>query len=317
MWRTIFLALAPNETLRRLLIRSGFGKQFASRFVAGETIGEAMSAAAELTRRGAAAELDYLGEHVTNEAQAAQAASTYLDMLDRIVGAGVETQVSFKPSQMGLELGDDLCYDNCERVVERAAQHNNFVWMDMEGSDSTERTIQIYKKLRASYDNVGIAIQAYLYRSKADVEALIAIGGTVRLCKGAYNEGADVAFPHKRDVDNNFKRLTEVLLSSGHYHAIASHDEKMLNHAIEIASARGLSNEAFEFQMLYGIRRDLQAKLVRDGHRVRVYIPYGEQWYPYLMRRLAERPANLLFLLKAVITEMRAKKRMGLKGASR
>ena len=306
MWRSAMLAVSTNEGLRRLVMRSGVGWRVASRFVAGETIGEALAAAIELDRRRALVELDYLGEHVTEERQASLALGAYVEALDRIADSRIHAQVSLKASQMGLELGDDLCYRNCRRVMERAAEHGNFVWIDMEGSDSTERTVQLYKRLRAAHDNVGLAIQAYLYRSKADVEAIISIEGTVRLCKGAYDEPPQVAFRKKSEVDGNYRRLTEALLASGRYHAIATHDEKMILHTIDIARARGLSNQAFEFQMLYGVRRALQVRLIREGYRVRIYVPYGEQWYPYLMRRLAERPANVLFLLKSVISEVRA-----------
>lgn len=306
MWRSVVLGVSSNAVVRQLVTRSGFGRRTALRFVAGETIDRAIAAARDLSLRGASAELDYLGEHVVDERQTSQVVSTYLDMLDRIASAGIPAQVSLKPSQMGQELGDDLSYENLRSVVEKAASHRNFVWIDMEGSAYTELTIQLYRRLRARHDNVGIALQAYLYRTRADVESLLAIGGTVRLCKGAYSEPPDVAFPHKREVDLNFKLLAEVLLSSRQYHAIATHDEKMIRHAVEFARAEGVDSRNFEFQMLYGIRRDLQAQLLRDGYNLRVYVPYGEQWYPYLMRRLAERPANLLFLVRNVVAEARS-----------
>ena len=307
MLRSGLLALSTNEGIRHLATRSSLGKRLASRFVAGETIDEAIAATQELNVRGASVELDYLGEHVADLAQTGVAVSNYLDMLARIAGANIEAQVSVKPSQMGQELDDDLCYINFCRVLERAGEHENFVWMDMESSDFTERTLQLYTKLRARFNNIGLALQAYLYRCRADVEAISSIVGTVRLVKGAYNEPHHVAFPRKRDVDDNFALLTEALLSSKQFHAIATHDEKMINHAIEFAKANGLSPQGFEFQMLYGIRRDLQIRLLQGGYRLRVYVPYGEQWYPYLMRRMAERPANLLFMVKNVATEVWAR----------
>ncbi|MBI4322197.1 MAG: proline dehydrogenase family protein [Chloroflexi bacterium] len=305
MWRSFLLKLSDNESLRRLISGSGVARQIALRFVAGETIGEAMGVAEELNRGGAAVELDYLGEHVVDEPRAEMAVNVYLNLVDRIAAANVESHVSLKASQMGLELGDELVYRNCRRVAERAALYGNFVWIDMEDSSSTERTIQLYKKLRTIFDNVGIAIQAYLRRSRQDVEEILAVGGTVRLCKGAYNESRQVAFSQKSEVDNSFRSLVVTLLSSGCYHAIATHDQTMIRHAVETARITG--NHAFEFQMLYGVRRDVQRRLIRDGHLVRVYVPFGEQWYPYLMRRLAERPGNLLFVVKSVLSEFRAR----------
>lgn len=309
MWRSAVLALSTNRAMRQIATRNGLGKRMASRFVAGETIDEAIAVAEDLNQRGATVELDYLGEHVTDEGQAVLAVKTYLDTLDRIANTRVDAHVSLKLSQMGQELGDELCYDNSRKLLERAAEYANFVWLDMEGSDSTERTIQLYKKLRAEYENVGIALQAYLYRSKADVEEILSIGGTVRLCKGAYSEPPEIAFPHKVEVDRNYKVLAEALISSGRYHAIATHDDKMIQHATRFAKARGADSQAFEFQMLYGIRRDLQARLLRDGRRLRIYVPFGEQWFPYFMRRLAERPANTLFLASSIVAEAGSRNR--------
>ncbi|MCL5960685.1 MAG: proline dehydrogenase family protein [Chloroflexi bacterium] len=305
MLRSTFLALSTNEPVRQLMTHNDLGWRVASRFVAGETIREAIAAAEELNRRGATVELDNLGEHVADRGKASQALDNYLDMLDQIAISGIEAHVSIKPSQMGQEVDDELCFNNILSVLERAGKYGNFVWIDMEGSDSTERTIRLYTRLRSSHEHVGLALQAYLYRCKSDLETIVSMGGTVRLVKGAYDEPAHIAFPHKSDVDRNFKLLTEMLLSCGRWHAIATHDEKMIEHATEFARANGISNQNFEFQMLYGIRRDLQARLLRDGYRVRIYVPYGEQWYPYFMRRLAERPANVLFLIKNLITEIR------------
>jgi proline dehydrogenase len=205
---------------------------------------------------------------------------------------------------MGLAIDGDLCYQNIRKIVERAALHGNFVWVDIEDSPTIDRTIQIFKRLRAQYPNVGIALQSYLYRTRRDTEEILSLGGTIRLVKGAYQEPPEVAFPNKRDVDLSFRLLSELLLSSGQFQAIATHDEKMIQHAIEYARAHGIPKESFEFQMLYGVRRDLQERLVREGYRLRLYVPYGEQWYPYFMRRLAERPANLVFLLGNVAREL-------------
>lgn len=311
MWRSVLLTMSASATVKQLMTGHAFGRWAASRFVAGESIDDAIAAAEEVNRRGAAAELDYLGEHVEDERQAAVAVGHYLSMVDRIVRARVDSHVSVKASQMGQELSDRLCEENMLKVISRAAELGIFVWLDMEDSRFTERTIQLYKNLRAQHDNVGIALQSYLYRTNSDVEEIIAVNGTVRLCKGAYDEPADVAFSRKEDVDRNFALLTEVLLTSGHQHAIATHDEKMIHHTIEFARSNGIGAQDFEFQMLYGVRRDLQARLVRDGYGLRIYIPYGEQWYPYLMRRLAERPANLLFLTRNVISEALSKEHNG------
>jgi len=304
MWRAVVLAVSGNPAFRRLVTRSSIGRRMALRFVAGETLDSAIAAARELNLRGAAVELDYLGEHVREREQAAQVVETYVNILDEIASSRVESHISLKPSQMGLELEDDLTYTNLKRVVQKAASYGNFVWIDMESSDYTERTIKLYEKLRARFDNVGLALQAYLHRARADVESIVSINGTARLCKGAYSEPPEVALRHKSDVDSNFALLSEILLSSRQYHAIATHDEKMIAHAVEFARANGLDKRSFEFQMLYGIRRDLQSLLAREGYRLRVYVPYGEQWYPYLMRRLAERPANLAFLLRSLATEV-------------
>lgn len=297
MWRSAFLYLSTNGSVRHIATNSSLAWRFASRFVAGETLDSAIEATREINRRGASVELDYLGESVLDRRQAKEAANAYLRMLDAIAASGVDSHVSLKPSQMGQGLSDDLCYQNIERVVERAESYGNFVWVDMESSAYTERTVRMYKGLRARHENIGVALQSYLHRCKADVREIVALGGTVRLCKGAYQEPPQVAFRDKRDVDRSYAILSEVLLGSGRFHALGTHDEKMIDHALRFAQAHGIDRRAFEFQMLYGVRRDLQERLVRDGYGLRVYVPFGDQWYPYFMRRLAERPANLLFLM--------------------
>ncbi len=304
MWRSVFLSLSNNSGVRHLATRSRLAKGVSSRFVAGDTLDEAVAATRELNRRGMAVEMDYLGESVADRQQAEAAANAYLEMLDGIAASGVDSQLSLKPTQMGLAIDDDLCRENIDRIVERAAQHGNFVWVDIEDSPTIDRTIQIFRKLRIQHPNVGIALQSYLHRTRKDVDEVLSMGGTIRLVKGAYREPPEVAFSDKKDVDRAFRFLTGVLLSSGTVHAIATHDEKMIQHAIQYATAHGISKEGFEFQMLFGVRRDLQEQLIRDGYRLRLYVPYGEQWYPYFMRRLAERPANLVFLLGNMAREL-------------
>jgi proline dehydrogenase len=208
---------------------------------------------------------------------------------------------------MGLDVDRDLCRRNVERIVAQAVQFNNFIRIDMEGSDYTQITLDLFKQVFAAHKNVGVVIQAYLYRSEADIRELNALGARVRLCKGAYSEPAAVAFPAKADTDANYVKLMQMLLSEGAYPGIATHDERMIEATLAYAAKQGIAADRFEFQMLYGIRRDLQEKLVRDGFRLRVYVPYGEEWYPYMVRRLAERPANLLFVLGGMLRERRGK----------
>ncbi len=303
MWRSVFLSLSANSAVQQLATKSRLAKGISSRFVAGHTLEQAVAATKELNQRGATVEMDFLGESVTDPRQAEAATNTYLEMLDGITGAGIESQVSLKPTQMGLALGDELCYGNILKIVQRAERHGNFVWVDIEDSPTIDRTLRLFKRLRARHENVGIALQSYLYRTRKDVEEVLSAKGTIRLVKGAYREPPEVAFPNKKDVDRAFMLLTDALLSSGLYHAIATHDEKMIRHAIDFARDRGIGKDRFEFQMLYGVRRDLQEQLLRDGCRLRLYVPYGEQWYPYFMRRLAERPANLIFLMGNVVRE--------------
>jgi proline dehydrogenase len=297
------LRLARSDLLRRFASRNELARRLARRYVAGETAASAIEVSRRLTADGFAVELDYLGENVLDEGQALSACRMYVRLLERVARESIDAEVSLKLTQMGLDVDYDLCRRNVEAIVDRAAGLGNFVWLDMESSEYTDRTLDIYAALREKSPNVGVAIQSALYRSKADVLRLVDIGGVVRLCKGAYLEPDTVAYQSKRDVDRSFALLTELLLSSGRRQAIATHDERMIKYAVRHAKARGIGPDQYEFQMLYGVRRDLQRRLVREGYRLRVYVPFGDHWYPYLMRRLAERPANLVFLTSNLVRE--------------
>lgn len=282
------------------MIRSKAARVLSRRFVAGETIDEALNATRAVNAEGFSTSLDHLGENVRNEAEAAAARDVYLRLLDEIHARSLDANVSVKLTQMGLDLSFDACLEHVTGVVERAASHGNFVRVDMEGSAYTGRTLEIVRRLRPRFSNVGAVIQSYLYRSEQDVEQLLAEGIRVRLCKGAYQEPPEIAYPRKSDVDANYVRLVRRLLKSGIYHGIATHDEHIIEATMDFARREGIALDAFEFQMLYGIRRDLQARLRRQGYRLRVYIPFGGQWFPYLTRRLAERPANLMFFVRSI-----------------
>ena len=299
--RSAFIALSTNSRLRRFVEKSSLGRRMSARFVAGFRIEDALSAAAALGRQGLFVTLDSLGENVSSPAQARQAAQIYHWLLDAIAGANFDANVSLKLTQMGMDLGENVAFEIVSGLVKQAAAANSFVRVDMEGSAYTQATIDLVRRLHAVPANrghVGIVIQAYLRRSARDVETLLSDGIRIRLCKGAYKEPPEVAFPTKREVDENFVALTKVLLKSGIYHGIATHDEAMIRATREFVAAERLDRSSFEFQMLYGIRRDLQRQLVQEGYHVRVYVPFGDQWYPYFMRRLAERPANVLFLAR-------------------
>ncbi len=300
--RTFFLWLSHSKFLRSLTKKLGFARSAAMRFVAGETIDDALRAIRELNAVGISTTLDHLGENVETEADAKRAADDYLDVLDAIGKSDVKSHVSIKLTALGLDLGDDFCRANVARVIQKAKEIGSFVRIDMEGTPYTDRTLAIYRGLRKEFDNVGIVIQACLYRTEKDIEALCAEGGKVRLCKGAYKEPADKAFPKKADVDANYVRLMKMLLSAetratGTRGAIATHDPKMIDATTQYAAETNVPHNEFEFQMLYGIRRELQRQLSSEGYSMRVYVPYGIEWYPYFMRRLAERPANVWFVL--------------------
>lgn len=276
-----------------------------SRFVAGMEIEDVLRAAESLQNQGIASTLDSLGENVSTPEQARAAADIYHRLLDAIDKRKLRANVSVKLTQMGMDLGQGLAAEIVSGLVDHAAAINNFVRLDMEGSEYTQATIDLVRTLHAKPENrnqnrghVGIVIQAYLYRSAEDIAALTAEGIRVRLCKGAYKEPASVAYPEKADVDANFVRLAQMLLTSGIYHGIATHDEAMVAAVKRFAEEKAIAKSGFEFQMLYGVRRDLQRTLVAEGHNVRVYVPFGAEWYPYFMRRLAERPANVLFLAR-------------------
>jgi proline dehydrogenase len=306
MLRQALLYLSNQQKIFRFVRNNRFAKRLAQRFVAGETLDEALRAVEPLNKRGITASLDLLGESVHTEREAQAAAREILTMLNRIKERGLDSNVSLKLSQMGLDLSEELCVALMHDIVGRARDLRTFIRIDMEGSAYTERTLRLFEdRLHPSYgDHVGIVLQSYLYRTLADVERAIAIKARVRLCKGAYKEPATVAYPEKADVDANYVRCMHKLLSEGNYPGIATHDERILNEAKRYARANSIGPERFEFQMLYGVRRDLQERLVRDGWRMRVYVPFGTQWYPYLMRRLAERPSNLAFITGNVVREM-------------
>jgi proline dehydrogenase len=278
-------------------------RRLSKRFVAGATLDQALQVSRKLNGEKITVTLDHLGESVTTLEEAAAARDVYLRALAAIHESGIQGNVSLKLTQFGLDFSYSECFANVEQLVRQAAALNSFVRVDMESSDYTGRTLDLVTGLHERYGAVGVVIQAYLYRSREDVDALNARGIRVRLCKGAYLEPAGVAFPDKAAVDRNFVDLMQALLDHGTYPAIATHDEKMIEATRAHARARGISPDAFEFQMLYGIRRDLQRSLIAAGYRVRLYVPFGEAWYPYYMRRLAERPANVLFILKNLMRQ--------------
>jgi len=298
--RSALLYLSNQEGLKDFVTRFSFFKKLTTRFVAGENIEEAVSAIRELNARGCSASFDHLNESVGSAAETEEEVREYLEILARIDENGIDSNVSIKLTQFGLEIDPELAYRNARRVVEDAARRGNFVRIDMEGSTVTQATIDVFKRLRSEFglNEVGIVLQSYLYRTMKDARELLQIPARIRLCKGAYKEPPEVAYPDKKDVDANYVDVMQVLLSSGVYHGIATHDRKMIDATIDFAGREGIGKDKFEFQMLYGIRRDLQEQLARDGYNMRVYVPYGKHWYPYFMRRLAERPANVWFMLK-------------------
>jgi proline dehydrogenase len=298
--RSTLLYLSRQEGLKDFATKFRPFKRMTTRFVAGENLNEAVEAIRAINATGATASFDHLNEGVSRAAETEEEVREYRQILTRIDETGVKANVSIKLTQFGLEIDPELCYRNARAVVEEAAGRGNFVRVDMEQSNVTQATIDIFKRLRAEFDlnTVGIVLQSYLRRTAADVEDLLKIPARIRLCKGAYNEPPEVAFPDKKDVDANYVAQMKVLLSSGVYHGIATHDERMIEATKEYVAREGIKQDAFEFQMLYGIRRDLQVQLAREGYGVRIYVPYGKHWYPYFMRRLAERPANVWFVLK-------------------
>jgi len=301
--RQAFLSMSNSRELQNVALHNRAARKFALRFVAGETLGQASRAIAELNKSGIKATFDQLGENINTVEAANAAADSYIHILEKIVSTGIDSNVSLKLTQMGLDVDEEICFRNVCRICERAKELNNFVRLDMESSSYTDRTLDMFRRLwhEAGYRNVGVVLQSYLYRTEGDVREMNDLGARVRLCKGAYNEPEEVAYPKKSDVDANYARLTRLLLTDGNYPGIATHDSRLIEYAKKFASARGIAPEKFEFQMLYGVRRDLQTDLVRQGYNMRVYVPYGKEWYPYFMRRLAERPANVMFVLSNVV----------------
>lgn len=301
--RSALIYLSRQEGLKEFAAKFGLFKRLTTRFIAGENIDQAVAAIRDLNARGCTASFDHLNESVGSIAETEAEVREYRDVLARIDQTGIDSNVSIKLTQFGLKLDPELAYSNARRVVADAVSRGNFVRVDMEGSDVTQATIDIFKRLRAEFglNDVGIVVQSYLYRTMEDARDLLKIPARIRLCKGAYNEPAEVAYPDKKDVDDNYLRVMQLLLASGVYHGIATHDPKMIDATIDFAQREGIAKDAFEFQMLYGIRRDLQDQLAHDGYRMRVYVPYGKHWYPYFMRRLAERPANIWFVMKNML----------------
>jgi proline dehydrogenase len=301
LFRAFFIALSESRMLRGIAERSAVGRKMSGRFVAGMSVDDALNATAATNTRGMSVSVDNLGENVTNLEEARHSAQLYHQMLDAIAGRKLNANVSLKLTHMGLDVDENVARGIADDVVGHAARLDSFVRVDMEGSAYTEKTLQLVRELHRRPGNagrVGAVIQAYLHRSERDVQELCAERIRIRLCKGAYKEPPEIAFQAKSEVDANFVKLMKILLKSGVYHGIATHDPKMIDATIAFARAENIPPSAFEFQMLYGVRRDLQEQLVRDGWGMRVYIPFGTEWYPYLMRRLAERPANALFILR-------------------
>ena len=303
--KALFHGLAQVPTLQRLASKYGMAPDgFARRFIAGETVQEAVTCVQELRHQGLLLTLDYLGESVASAAAASAAAADYVRIIDAIVASGIERNISLKLTQLGLDVDRATAVDNMRRILESADAHAFFVRIDMENSPYTESTLSIFETLwQQGHRQIGTVIQSYLKRSEADIRRLNALGSRVRLVKGAYKEPKEVAHQKKSEVDAAFVELMRLLLDEGTYPAIATHDPDMIDATKAYARSKGYANHRFEFQMLYGIRRDLQTALVKDGYLVRVYVPFGKQWYPYFMRRLGERPANVAFVLKGILND--------------
>jgi proline dehydrogenase len=305
MLRKTLLYLSNQPRIFRFVRNNSFAKKFASRFVAGETLPEALAATKALNAKGLTASLDLLGESVTNDREAREARDAYIEILSRIHDQRLDANVSVKLTAMGLDISEDLCVSIMQDILTRAREVNSFVRLDMESSAYTDRTLRLfYDRLYPSFKaNVGIVLQSYLYRTKDDVLKANGARARVRICKGAYKEPAAVAYQDKADVDRNYVDCMQELLTNGNYPGVATHDPRIIEATKAFAKAHAIDASRFEFQMLYGVRRDLQDQLVREGYRMRVYVPFGTQWYPYLMRRLAERPANVAFITGSVMAE--------------
>ncbi len=306
MLRALFISLSESRSLRAAAERSAIGQRLSSRFVAGTQVEDVLRVAGELNKKGITVTVDNLGENVTNVEEARASAQLYHQLLDQIAARKLEANVSLKLTHMGLDVDESLARNLVTGLVQKAASMNppSFVRVDMEGSPYTQRTLDFVHQLHRMPDHagrVGTVIQSYMLRSEADVQKLLADGIRIRLCKGAYKEPPEIAFQKKSEVDANYVKLMKILMKSGIYHGLATHDENIIKEARAFATRETIPRDTFEFQMLHGIRRDLQQALVRDGWRMRVYIPFGTEWYPYFMRRLAERPANILFIAKNLL----------------
>jgi proline dehydrogenase len=306
MLRTFFVRLSENPSLRNFAERSSLGRRVSGRFVAGTEIADAVRATQAINHAGMSVTIDNLGENVTNPDEARQSDQLYHQILDAIAAQHLNANISLKLTHMGLDVDERLARDIVSGLVAKAASMDppGFVRVDMEGSPYTQRTLDFVHELHrlpGNANSVGTVIQAYLKRSESDIEKLLAESIRIRLCKGAYKEPPEIAFPAKSDVDANYVKLMKILMKSGIYHGLATHDESIIHQAQAFAISEKLSRDSFEFQMLYGIRRDLQRRLVRDGWRLRIYIPFGTEWYPYFMRRLGERPANVLFIARNLL----------------
>ena len=299
--RSLLLFLSRREGFKNFALRFKIFRNTAWRFVAGEHIDDAILVARDANHRRVRGSLDFLGENTTSREDAIKSSREVYGMLDRIQFEKVDCNVSIKLTQLGLAIDRDFCGENLANIVRHARECGNFIRVDMEDSPYTSATLDLVLRTHQQLDNVGTVIQAYLYRSEADVRRLLEQRVRIRLCKGAYLEPETIAFKKKSDTDANFMKLTKILLQSGIYHGIATHDEAIVKATKEFASDKEIPKESFEFQMLYGIRRDLQENLVAEGYNIRIYIPYGTRWYPYFMRRLAERPANVAFILRALL----------------
>lgn len=300
MLRNVFLFLSKNKVLT--ILAKKYGLRFgASRFVAGETVQQVISVMKDLESQGLVATIDYLGEFVNNENEAIEMADHVIETIEAISKENLNAQVSLKLTSMGLDISDELVMNNMRRIMESASEGNVFVTIDMEDYSRCEKTLAIFRELKRNYENIGTVLQAYLYRTVDDLQDLNELSPNLRLVKGAYKESAEVAFPVKKDVDENFEKLIKMHLENGNYTAIATHDDAIINYTKKLVNVLNVSTEQFEFQMLYGIRSEKQIELVQEGYPMRIYIPYGTDWYGYYMRRLAERPANIVFLLKNML----------------
>jgi proline dehydrogenase len=301
MLRSFLIALSESRRVRAIAERSSIGRKLSRRFVAGRTLEELIAAASAMNRAGVQVSVDYLGENVTNRDEALRSEARYHQLLDEIARHKLNANVSLKLTHLGLDVNQSLAHRTVEELLQHAIAIGNFIRVDMEGSAYTQRTLDLVRELHrrpGAAGHIGTVLQAYLYRTEEDARLLCAEGIRIRLCKGAYQESADLAFPRKQEVDANYLRVARQLLRSGIYHGLATHDEKIIAEIKSWCAQQGIPRTAFEFQMLHGVRRNLQLRLAREGWSVRCYIPFGTEWYPYFMRRLAERPANLLFLAR-------------------